>query len=735
MPPTQSLAFIHLSDVHLVPNGRLDEIDKARLPEATARRAEDVLRKTLQKIKAQLEQRGVSIAGVLISGDVALRGGKDAAKSLKKILIDGLKFDIEKIVVVPGNHDVASGLLPSDKLRYETFVSTWRSATATELGARTPVLDAVDYDDDKEFDLSLWQKHCLHTRGVIVLPINSSHWSQTKEPLDDKLTKAIEEIATLASKSSKKDANKLRKEIMDGLENLTKHDPARISPGQMSAIKQIIEAAAEGSERHLTIAVMHHHCLPVDEREEQKTFADIINLGSFRQFLRDAKVNVLVHGHKHHEAVFFDHIYGPEGVLSEPHPVLIISGPTKSASPALASLQIIEVCNLPHAPEVRITPVSLESPSTRMEWHPAVHVPLWSRETGKSPIVVRGTNLQEVYQRAQALVHGKPSAEGKMLICCLDVANWRGDEPQCLGPTSPFPADHGAWLQQTASWWQRVESHSKSYLPFLHGARLKAFGGWVDQVARAKEVLKDRNSATSRAVAVLIDPVRDFGGKDESGLPAFSLVQFRRRHGATDYIDAVAYYRAQEIDYWWPVNVVELWHLLDEVAKAVHAKCGEITTIAADARLTGEDAAEPQVAVPSVDQWRDMEPNRIVDIARALVQPADQLTADEEKKRTEALALWQQCLAHIRETAGKKYNAEGVAVPVAGLIFLRDCVEAAAAPGDKDHAALVDALKSLAEAGLEFAHSKKDSHHFQLWCKLVNKPLAILEALTKEVSS
>lgn len=50
-------------------------------------------------------------------------------------------------------------------------------------------------------------------------------------------------------------------------------------------------------------------------------------------------------------------------------------------------------------------------------------------------------------------------------------------------------------------------------MPFVHGSRLRRYGGKINQVERVIKLLKTK--ASTRALAVLIDPFRDFTADGE----------------------------------------------------------------------------------------------------------------------------------------------------------------------------------------------------------------------------
>ena len=132
------------------------------------------------------------------------------------------------------------------------------------------------------------------------------------------------------------------------------------------------------------------------------------------------------------------------------------------------------------------------------------------------------------------------------------------------------PIEPGArqeWLRELVGWWQLGRSKLEQRMPFVHGTRLRRYGGKIDQIERIKKLLE---KASTRALAVLVDPFRDFTA-DGSGeqFASFSLVEFKRRSlgNGRHSVEVIAFYRAQEFARWWPINVAELRALQVEVCR------------------------------------------------------------------------------------------------------------------------------------------------------------------------
>jgi thymidylate synthase len=133
-----------------------------------------------------------------------------------------------------------------------------------------------------------------------------------------------------------------------------------------------------------------------------------------------------------------------------------------------------------------------------------------------------------------------------MLIVHLDLPASAGAELP-LPSTYPLPepmedADRRRWLSELVAWWQLERSGLEHRMPFVHGSRLRRYGGKINQIERIIKLLREKPS--TRALAVLVDPFRDFteDGQNEE-FASFCLVEFKRRDvsGSQHFIDAIAF--------------------------------------------------------------------------------------------------------------------------------------------------------------------------------------------------
>ena len=279
------------------------------------------------------------------------------------------------------------------------------------------------------------------------------------------------------------------------------------------------------------------------------------------------------------------------------------------------------------------------------------------------------------------------------------------------------------WLRELVEWWQLDRSQLEPRIPYLHGARLRRYGGKIDQIERIIALLRTKPS--TRAVAVLIDPFRDFapnGAKEE--FASFCLVEFRRRDAQAGRIvvDAIAFYRAQEFERWRPINIAELSFLQRQICEELGYRPGRITTIAADARTISRSPT--QVAMPIVDRWLDQAPERLHLLADALVH-------QEINGQAQASAVreWRRSLAELRN-ATEGFNSDGIPVAIEGLLTLAAYIDATAFEGDEELASLARNLGDLARVNQTFGHSTLSRGSFDRWSPVAQSLIATLVRLT-----
>jgi 3',5'-cyclic AMP phosphodiesterase CpdA len=307
----------------------------------------------LSRLAERLKRDGQNLDGILFSGDAQERnapGGHERVLELLLRHMDPFGIDPSRIVAVPGNHDVPKGSPPSSDERYKDFVQTWRDA-----GCVVPWLDGLDNSPP----INSGEQHRLVAvdRSWAVFPINTSNWSHVTSVLPEPLSKLWEAIPERIAGGDPELAKKLKSQLQD----LISFDMARLSGEQLEALRNIVASTPQPTHgRQIRIAVMHHHLRPPSLREEVRPFADISNLEQLRALLSDSNIGVLVHGHKHEHATYFDHIYNSEG--RDMHRMLVVSGATFGPGNETEAARLITIAGMPHTPEVTIEPIPLPRP-------------------------------------------------------------------------------------------------------------------------------------------------------------------------------------------------------------------------------------------------------------------------------------------------------------------------------------------------------------------------------------
>jgi 3',5'-cyclic AMP phosphodiesterase CpdA len=195
---------LHLSDLHLGKPGDHQWLDdhKASIAGSDRRAERDVLRET---ITAFADDGGLDkVEAVVVSGDLTNRGGSDGFDEFAELMqLITAHVAPEKILVVPGNHDVPREHGPGDPERYTEFLRVTR-----EQGFVTPLLDGVDFDDG----------------GAL-----SGQGGERQHLVYGKRFAIVEELLSV-------DPDK----ISEATKALRRHDIPRVSNAQMTALERLI---------------------------------------------------------------------------------------------------------------------------------------------------------------------------------------------------------------------------------------------------------------------------------------------------------------------------------------------------------------------------------------------------------------------------------------------------------------------------------------------------------------
>lgn len=685
--------ILHISDPHLgdVSPGQDQDDEKVLLEGRPDRETtQRVLLRTLGRLQSFVEAHGRPAVAV-ISGDLTYRARTDGFAAFGQLLADRsdiLPEDHSRIVVVPGNHDVIWGQPAGTKPRYERFLDATRPA-----GCVTPLIDGVDFDPDsgKLSSEADEHPHFVSTDDLLVVALNSSNWCGTDvdprggwdldawqaalDPLDDGV----------------------RKEALQQLGELRQQDIPRVSRWQIEALGEHLTAKGEPLSREddpcrVRVAVLHHQLLPISTREERKPYESLMNLGLVRETLRDYGFDLVLHGHKHESGIYWDAVPPEDHSLDGPlQRTLVIASPGHFDvnAPALRAL----VLEGPSA--ARNLRVITFNAATSARQHAEIAsdslVPLWvgamNAET-RQRTTLRATSAHAAYARLQSQFALHEEVSIGNLLCHVD----NPDDALSLPPDYPELGieQPQQWFDELVDWWQRERSElvDRGIVAFNHGERI--YRRWGDQVERATRLLSRRNGS-SRAIIELIGPDEtgryrgDQRSLETGTFPAFALAELTiaRRHNRRE-LDCTGYFRKQEMQYWWPVNLAELRMLQQRVAKGIDSQgihTGHITTFSAIALWKQE---LPAVAVPELDRLIES-PQRLWAMGAAATFPAE--------ASPEALADWRRVLDDLQ---GAGRDAPPRAPTGAGLLAA-EVDRFAGLPGAASVAPVAAALRTLVQ--------------------------------------
>jgi 3',5'-cyclic AMP phosphodiesterase CpdA len=626
------VAILYLTDLHLGdanPGAMVDDYRKSEIvPVEDRTTRKRLLGNTLQEVGSELRRQRKTLDAIVVGGDITYNGDPGGYEELGPLLgrLGESLPDRNRIVVVPGNHDVKWGTLPDSDDRYELF----RRFVVDE-GYVTPPLIADEVVDRT--------KHFLvdEARGFVVVPFNSSNLCGVLEPLGDLSPDDIDAALTATEA-----ARRLRRRLYW----LRLYDAARIASGHLSTARSEL-AALDPHDQLVRIAVLHHHLLPVDTSEEVKPFDGLINLGAFRTFLRDNCFSLVLHGHKHSAAAYYDHLAAPgEPSAAEALVTLVVSGSTLGGADGIRRdcFRLLELDTRKQAPSAAITAVDAIDPGGAWIARQPRTYRLWQAPSvattrSAAPKTIRGANVDSVYIKLVQLAASVNQADPALSIVC----HIEDGGPPMLPVDYPVDflqgADPEQWLRETVSWWQRPgRSRRHGDLLFSHGDRIRRFDNEHDQFERVMEVLRSPNTYSGHCVIALLDPRKD-GVRDATGkFPAFVNAQFVKRPVNAGYaIDCIGYYRKQELRYWWPVNVAELCAMQHEAVDKLGEEysTGSLTTFTA---IGYAGSSAPRVAVPRIDRLHEEDPDVLTCLALHLVgHPLLDPAAAESRWREDVL--------------------------------------------------------------------------------------------------
>lgn len=700
--------ILHLSDLHLTELNTSDVVadvkDDTVVGIGDQQTRLDIIRGSLHALGAWLRRDERVLDSIVISGDIAQQGDPRGFALLPEVLGElGDKMPpADRVLIVPGNHDVKRGSKPSTPERYAEFctLAAHGYLLAQMEGVKLPEQSGAA-DTDPIITAA--------DGSYVVVGLNSSNFCQ--EPRD-----IPEEVAAAVQRLRERDGDDDVEQLLTAWSGLQIVDIARVGAQQLRLGSELLQRSAPDHDSAgplpLRIVTMHHHVQPVGANEEIKGFDNLVNLGEFRDWLADNDIDVVLHGHKHIGSIAVDTHMPSHKPGSRPHPTLLVSAPSVQSNVSGRD-DVAYLVDVPGPAArwsgVRIAPLLPHGPGGGQ------FEPTFTRHAIRPEPrlgVLEGQSLSDVHRQVLAVQDQLDDLRWPLVCTVVDGSTGLRPPSTMLLPDGVEQA--AEWFDDIVAWWQTPVAPEASRT-FTHGDRLRRFGGVpTDQIGHIVRALRS-DEKTTRAVAVLVDPTRDFDPANSNRFPAFSMIQFQVKN---DKLDAVAHFRKQEMPHWWPINLGEIAKLQAEVLAALGRggglQAGRITTITA-MPVAGD--AFPTVAVPRIDRITD-DPGAILELVLPLISD----TAPDV-----ALERWRNVFADWQPTDTAP-AADGNAVPLRGLATLADLIRGVVDAGLDTGSQLdelanaLDDLQRLAQQGDDAA--TRHGTPFQRWATVVNQKIA-----------
>lgn len=681
--------ILHLSDLHLSPPAAYQVLGDHKIdviPLGQRLQRTDLIRSTLRELGRALMREGRQIDAVVVSGDISYQGTPEGFELFAEV-IDELgpsAVPPERILLVPGNHDVQWYTASSTPERYSSFVRL------RESGYRTALLEGIDIDGSGNLIGEARPPVIEAADGsFVLLGINSANHCGVERVPSSEVRAAVEAL------SSKAPGDSDLRLVLDDWRARGRFDIARVDADQRRYASEALERLAPSDA--VRIAALHHQLLPVSTDEEVKPFEALTNLEEVREFLAANNIEVVLHGHKHVDHVYEDRYRPQLQTLSHRVQRLLVCsagtvGLGQTAQGALAKL--IEVdAGRSAARRLRIVgipghrsgvPINLRD----LQWSSYLVGSADHNDTG----VLLGSSAEAVHEQLLDLIENGGLLPSP-LICQVQQGATALRMPQSYPAISGDATRDGEWFRRMTRLWQR-ETPIRG-MGFNHGARIRRYRGELNQLEEAINVL-EKNPSTSRGLLVLIDPIRDRASEQLDQYPAFCMAQL---FIADDRVHVNAYFRKQEMIYWWPINLAELADLQQAAIQGLAERghpygAGRITTVTA---IPVVAKRTPRVAVPRVDQLADEEPGALTRMALAV-------TAHEVPSRASYFYRWPEIIDDW--LPGEVSAADGDPVPVFGLNALAETLADVAATYEESNRLerLVDLLKRIHSLNAQYAN-------------------------------
>jgi predicted phosphodiesterase len=355
------VGILHLTDIHAGPGGFSDIDEKTKVPGAG-------VQTPLERLADYLKALAQVPDFVVVSGDVSNRGNQRGFDEFRKWLIDqsktGVLPEYRRILIVPGNHDVARRTRPDedDRKRFEPF---WNSFGKTFPHSTIPGLDpttltpAIDpnasfvggietIQEAGEVKLTSHLPFMLDLNlDVLIYGFNSAHGCGIPLASDKNIVDPLRLVAGLSDENAKRALLKAENVYLDSLVV----DAGMITPLQIAQFNgHMLKLKAQLGQKFgsiTKIAVLHHHIGHLWEQQlELKVFEAVVDAAALKQALTEHSFDIVLHGHKHTNHVGIDGSLIPVDKKDRFSPLCVISGGTVGGVPRPSDHQSFKLIEL-----------------------------------------------------------------------------------------------------------------------------------------------------------------------------------------------------------------------------------------------------------------------------------------------------------------------------------------------------------------------------------------------------
>lgn len=361
----EPVRILHLTDLHLGAGELRDEDMKITVEGAERARVVD-------RLGAYLRALGTRPDFVCATGDFTNAGRPDGFTMFREwiepLIEDGVLPPADRILITPGNHDVARRP-EAPKEMFKGFFELARAFPHAHLPHLDPPLPGTPTFDSGasqaggmrtetrmgRVEITSSEPYLLdRDRGVLLFAFNSSLACGV---FPDESRALLERIAAAQAMA---DGDQAMARRLDGLRKEAEAslliDAGMVGEGQIEYFEKLMDRLRTDLgelewARTTKIGLLHHHVNPIWRQQlELKPFESIIDSAQVKQALTEFGFDMVLHGHKHQNGVALDAKVLPRASMKSLNPICVVSGGTVCGNPALNDTQTFKMLVLEPGP-------------------------------------------------------------------------------------------------------------------------------------------------------------------------------------------------------------------------------------------------------------------------------------------------------------------------------------------------------------------------------------------------